>query len=86
MVNNIVIRSREIHLITNMIKAISSLLIIHCHITMDSMLWMIGMILVILFVSSFSIINNNSIIPISKALATKVEDNNHPFVISVIYK
>jgi glyoxylase-like metal-dependent hydrolase (beta-lactamase superfamily II) len=70
------------HLITNMIKLISSLLIIRCcHITMKSIQktkkhWMIGTIIVILFVSSFSTINN-SILPISKALAAEVEDNQN---------
>jgi hypothetical protein len=37
---------------------------------------MIGTIIVILFVSSFSTINN-SILPISKALAAEVEDNQN---------
>ena len=41
-------------------------------------LWAIGTIVVILFVSSFSTIINNSMLPISKALAAfGVEDNQN---------
>jgi hypothetical protein len=74
------IRSHEIHVITNMIKLMSSLLIIRCHITMNNVqkaknLWMIGTILVILFVSLYSTINY-SILHISKALAATGVENN----------
>jgi hypothetical protein len=43
-------------------------------------LWMIGAIVGILFVSSFSTIINNSMLPVSKALAAfEVEDNQIRF-------
>ncbi len=65
----------------HLIKLIFPLMIIHCRILMDSIqrtkFWMVGTILLILCLLSFSTITNNSILPLSKALSSAQVDNNN---------